>query len=204
MGACLGGPFNPPNQGHIKAGLEAINEIGVERLGLLPCKFPPHKTAPETTTAHRLKMLELACEDEPALYVEPLELSLPAPYDTVKTLQHIRRTQGNEPLLFLLGEDTLYNLRSWYHWQEMTDFCHIVVMRRPASAGEADETLRAWLTERPCTQIETFYHQPAGLVYYTNSQDYAVSSTQLRDALTAQTTDPVGTDWLQPPGWTQT
>ena len=32
MRALLGGTFNPPHQGHIKAGLEAINEIGVERL----------------------------------------------------------------------------------------------------------------------------------------------------------------------------
>lgn len=199
MRALLGGTFNPPHQGHIKAGLEAINEIGVERLALLPCKLPPHKTAPETATAHRLKMLELACEDEPALYVEPLELSLPAPSYTVKTLQHLRRTLGNEPLFFLLGEDSLYNLPSWYHWQSLTDYCHIVVMRRPASPGEPDETLREWLIERQCTQLETFYHQPAGLVYYTDSQDYAVSSTQLRDALTAgQTTDRVVTDWLSP------
>ena len=199
MRALLGGTFNPPHQGHIKAGLEAINEIGVKRLGLLPCKLPPHKTAPETTSSHRLKMLELACKEEPALYVEPLELSLPAPSYTVKTLQYLRNMLSDEPLFFLLGEDSLYNLTSWYEWQSLTDYCHIVVMRRPASTGEPDEALQAWLTERHSSQLNAFYNQPSGLVYFTDSQDYAVSSTQLRNALTTnQISDSVVTDWLSP------
>ncbi|GGF56048.1 nicotinate-nucleotide adenylyltransferase [Alteromonas lipolytica] len=199
MRALLGGTFNPPHQGHINAGLEAITAIGVDRLGLLPCKLPPHKTAPQTDTQHRLAMLELECENEPRLYVEPLELSLPAPSYTLKTLQHLRTRYGDAPLFFLLGEDSLYNLPSWYQWQSLTDYCHIVVMRRPASPGKPDEQLQAWLDTHKSDQLADFHRLPAGLVYITESQDYAVSSTLLRNALaTNQTSSSVVTDWLNP------
>ena len=199
MRALLGGTFNPPHQGHINAGLEALEQIGVDKLGLLPCKLPPHKDAPETDPVHRVNMLNLVCQDQPRLYVETIELSLPAPSYTVKTLQHLRAQAGNEPLFFLLGEDSLYNLPTWYHWQSLTDFCHIVVMRRPAAPGAVNSQLQAWLNEHQSHHLPSFYTRPAGLVYITDSQDYAVSSTQLRNALISPvTTDNIVTDWLNP------
>lgn len=199
MRALLGGTFNPPHQGHIRAGLEAVNVIGVNKLGLLPCKLPPHKRAPETRAVHRLNMLELVCQNDPALYVEPIELSLPAPSYTVKTLRHLRREMGNEPLFFLLGEDSLYNLPSWYEWQSLLNYCHIVVMRRSGASGKPDAALQKWLDTHQSSQLTSFYNQPSGRVYLTDSQDYAVSSTQLRDALSSkQNTNSVVTEWLDP------
>ncbi|MDC8830898.1 nicotinate-nucleotide adenylyltransferase [Alteromonas gilva] len=198
MPALLGGTYNPPHRGHINAGLDAISEIGVDRLGLLPCKIPPHKAAPETSSTHRLKMLELACTDDPRLYVEPLELSLPAPSYTVKTLRQIRANQPDTNLFFLLGEDSLYNLPTWYEWQSLTDYCHIIVMRRPGAPGSLSQPLQEWLAERRCSNTEQLHAQSSGLVYSTASQDYPVSSTRLRERIATDINDNDVTYWLNP------
>jgi len=199
MIALLGGTFNPPHQGHINAGLDAINEIGVTKLGLLPCNVPPHKSAPETATKHRLAMLELACRQSSKLYVEPLELSLPAPNYTVKTLAYLRESEPDKGICFLLGEDSLYNLPSWYEWQHLTEFCHLVVMRRPASKGQILPILQDWLNTRLVDTPEALHEQRFGRVYITQSKDYSVSSTQLRNALGQDDpNDNTTSDWLHP------
>lgn len=183
MIALLGGTFNPPHQGHILAGLDAINEIGVEKLGLLPCNVPPHKIAPETTTTHRLAMLSLASQQAEQLYIEPIELELPAPNYTVKTLAYLRQRAPQTGICFLLGEDSLYNLPSWYEWQQLTEYCHIVVMKRPSDNGQLSAELQAWLTPRLVTSPDKLHQVQHGRVYITHSKDYSVSSTQLRSAL---------------------
>ncbi|NVK54444.1 MAG: nicotinate-nucleotide adenylyltransferase [Alteromonadaceae bacterium] len=198
MLALLGGTYNPPHRGHIKAGLDALNEIGASTLGLLPCKIPPHKAAPETSTTHRLNMLELACADDPRLYVEPLELSLPAPSYTVNTLRQIRANKPDTRLFFLLGEDSLYNLPSWYEWQSLTDYCHLIVMRRPDAAGTISYQLQQWLNDRQCSETEQLHKQPSGLIYTTASQDYPVSSTRLRELIARDVNDINVSYWLNP------
>ncbi len=198
MIALLGGTYNPPHRGHIKAGLDALNEIGVERLGLLPCKLPPHKTVPETSSAHRLSMLELACEDDKRLYVEPLELSLPAPSYTVNTLRHLRAKHPDTRLFFLLGEDSLYNLPTWYEWQSLTDYCHIIVMRRPDTAASISPQLGEWLAKRQCQSVDPLHQQTSGLIYSTASQDYPVSSTRLRELIATDIDNTDVSYWLNP------
>ncbi len=198
MIALLGGTFNPPHQGHIKAGLDAVSEIGAQKLGLLPCNVPPHKSAPETATTHRLAMLTLASKQSDKLYVEPIELELPAPSYTVKTLAHLRELQPNTGICFLLGEDSLYNLPSWFEWQRLTDYCHIVVMKRPASEGQIPDVLQDWLTPRVVSSPDRLHEHRHGKVYITHSKDYAVSSTQLRKALSEQAGNCIVQNWLHP------
>lgn len=200
MIALLGGTFNPPHLGHISAALEAIQSLGIDRLGLMPCKIPPHKLAPETQISHRLAMLKLSAASHPSLYVESLELSLPSPSYTVNTLKHLRAKHANTPLFFLLGEDSLYNLDSWFEWKALIDHCHLIVMKRRGEHHTLSSELNEWVNAHSCKDISRLRSTRAGLIYHTQSQYYTVSSTQLRMELAkpiASNTD-ILNKWLAP------
>ncbi len=57
-----GGTFNPPHIGHIQAAEQAIRELELDRLLLIPAGIAPHKQLPEHSASplQRLEMLRLA------------------------------------------------------------------------------------------------------------------------------------------------
>nr|WP_269468653.1 nicotinate (nicotinamide) nucleotide adenylyltransferase [Alteromonas sp. ASW11-130] len=179
----LGGTFNPPHYGHIQPAIAAIEIIGAEKLGLMPCKVPPHKQLAEVNQTHRVKMTELACSVDPRLYTELCELSLPAPSYSVKTFQALRALYPQTALLFLMGEDSFYHLTSWYKWQMLTDYCHIVVMRRKGCKPPLPVEQKKWLqnsySEVECGKFESI----SGNVYLVDTPYFTVSSTLIRQEL---------------------
>jgi len=42
----LGGTFNPPHVGHLVMAQEALDQLGLDRVLLMPVAQPPHKEAP--------------------------------------------------------------------------------------------------------------------------------------------------------------
>ena len=43
----LGGTFNPPHLGHVRAAAAAAEELGLDVLYVIPAGIPPHKELPE-------------------------------------------------------------------------------------------------------------------------------------------------------------
>lgn len=206
---CLfGGTFNPPHQGHIGAVLHTLDELGFDRLGLMPCKIPPHKSTAGISEHHRVEMVKRVCEVDPRLYPELIELSLPEPSYTVKTLQAIRQQQADEPLCFFMGEDSWLSLTAWFEWPELLKLAHLVVMRRPVGDGPqtaAESALSPELTrlkqQHQVESPELLTTRPSGQIYFTQSPLFDVSSTQLRQALATPDNDSSAinvNDWLSP------
>lgn len=181
--AILGGTFNPPHQGHIQCALDTLDQIKVERLGLMPCLVPPHKHTSGVEQHHRVNMIKQVCLSNPRLYPELIELTLPAPSYTVKTLEHLSAKYPNVPLLFLLGEDSLYNLDKWHQWERLTDYCHLVVMRRTVNDAAPSTTLNKWLLDKRCELETELFSQCSGRVYFANSELHDTSSSEIRRAI---------------------
>jgi len=49
----------------------------------------------------------------------------------VDTLKSLRQEFRDEPLLLFIGSDAFNHLKTWYQWQHLFDYAHIVVMTRP-------------------------------------------------------------------------
>ena len=76
----LGGAFNPPHVGHLVCAQEALFQLGLERVLLVPVGTPAHRElehdpGPEA----RLEMTELAISDHPKLGVSGIELDRAGP-----------------------------------------------------------------------------------------------------------------------------
>ena len=73
--ALLGGTFNPPHLAHLLCASEAADQLGLDRVVLMPVFSPPHKDVPEDPGPEvRLELCELAVAGDERFEVSRLEL----------------------------------------------------------------------------------------------------------------------------------
>ncbi|WP_273150606.1 nicotinate-nucleotide adenylyltransferase [Methylophaga thiooxydans] len=177
----LGGTFDPVHFGHLRTGLDVVEQLGLAQLRLMPCAIPPHRIEPVASASERRLMLELAIKNHPKLVVDDRELSREGPSYTVDTLLSLREDYPDNPLFVLMGTDAFCSLPTWSRWQQILELAHIVVMQR------ADETLQMSAELADCYQ----QHQAkagdeslsAGKIWSIPVTQMAISATMIRDAL---------------------
>ncbi|RDV26123.1 nicotinate-nucleotide adenylyltransferase [Alteromonas aestuariivivens] len=197
--ALLGGTFNPPHLGHIQPALQALQSIGLGKLGLMPCKLPPHKSTNGISEEHRVSMVKLACQADPRLYPELIELTLPEPSYSVKTLRALRdRLDSEQPVCFFMGWDSFISLPSWYEWQQLTQLCHLVILQRKSFHSQPESAVSNLLAEHGTSEPQSLMKSPAGKIYIAQTDDVPVSSSWLRNRATECLTQE-WQKWLYPP-----
>ncbi|HET6564132.1 MAG TPA: nicotinate-nucleotide adenylyltransferase [Xanthomonadales bacterium] len=186
MLAIFGGTFDPIHFGHLRAAVEALESLRLDRLFLLPAGNPPHRTGTFASAEHRQAMLQLAVKDYPDLPVDPREVRREGYSWMVDTLDEIRSEIGQrQPLALLVGQDAVNQLDTWKEWRRLFDLAHIVVMRRPDSAHEYSPELMAEIETRLVKEAKALWLQPCGRVLPIELTQLAISSTDIRQRLQA-------------------
>jgi nicotinate-nucleotide adenylyltransferase len=128
----LGGTFNPPHAAHLTLARAALEQLGLERVLLMPARSAPHKPVAEDPGAqHRLRMCQLAAGGDERIGVCTLELDRPGPSYTVDTLRFIHATNPDVELTLLVGADMAQALPSWREPQEILRSATLAVAPRP-------------------------------------------------------------------------
>jgi nicotinate-nucleotide adenylyltransferase len=110
----LGGSFDPVQRAHIEIARIAKKEHGLDKVVLIPAYQNPLKDRKAVSGDNRLEMLKLALQDDPDIFVCPMELSKAEPSYTVSTMQEItNQLEGKGVLHFLAGSDCLESLHKW-------------------------------------------------------------------------------------------
>ena len=132
-----GGTFDPVHYGHLRTALEVNEYFSLDELRLIPCSRPPHRVSPMAAADMRLQMLRLAVGNDPVFIIDKRELTRGGPSYMVDTLISIREEVAEVPLLLFIGADGFRYLTSWFQWERLFDFAHIVVMSRPGEKHNA-------------------------------------------------------------------
>ncbi len=129
----LGGTFDPVHNGHIMMAERARDQLGLDRVLLMPAGRPMSKPGSNITDAkHRLAMLELAIEGKPKLEISRLETDRPGPTYTAETLEDLRNCANeNDQLYFILGMDSLEQLKDWKRPGDIISMAALAVVTRP-------------------------------------------------------------------------
>jgi nicotinate-nucleotide adenylyltransferase len=134
----LGGSFDPVHVGHLIVGQEAADVLGLDALYFVPCRLPPHK--PDRTLAsahHRLRMLVDSSRDNPRFAVSDVELNRAGPSYSVDTLRAFREILGaRSALYFVVGMDSLVDMRTWRTPETIFDIATVVAVSRPGFRWE--------------------------------------------------------------------
>lgn len=178
-----GGTFDPVHHAHITPVRQAALEVGVSNVVLLPCHIPPHKDSPHTKASDRLAMASLVCEHDAMFSVDDRELRRHKASYTIDTLEELRKEYPNHPICFFIGMDSMISFHKWHRWQDILDYCHIVVSARPGYHIQSEKTLHEFLRQRITDKKDDLHHLLNGKIYFAQTDKLPISSTMVREKL---------------------
>ena len=183
-----GGTFDPPHWGHITAARAAMEQLGLDKLVLIPDRVPPHKALPEGSASpeQRLEMATLAAAElGKRAEVSDRELRRSGPSYTSDTLAELRREHPEDTLWLLMGSDMFLSLQTWHAPEEIMALARIAPFSR-----EAEDESAAFAAQQ--SRLERAYGAQIRIVQ--NPEVRELSSTEVRAALAAGR----GSDLLPP------
>lgn len=185
--AIFGGTFDPIHDGHLRVALAVRDRFDLERVLLLPAWCPPHKQGEVLTPwGHRFAMAAIACLEVEAVEASPAEGYLAGTSYTVEMLERFRTDCGPvEPLLFVMGSDSLAELPSWKNYPRILELANLAVAPRPGTgrlralnALPADIAVRfdeAEPDDAPAAALP-----PAGRIYWVEMDPVDISGSGVR------------------------
>jgi nicotinate-nucleotide adenylyltransferase len=134
--ALFGGSFDPVHVAHLIVAEAAADALGCA-VRFLPAREQPLKRGAraghQATPEQRAEMLDLATQGNARFGVERVELGLPTPSYTVRTLRALGDRAGNRYTL-LLGADAARDLAEWWEVEALPELADIVVFARPGAS----------------------------------------------------------------------
>ena len=170
----LGGTFNPIHVGHLIIADAVKEEWNLEKVLFIPSAHPPHKDRPDVISAdHRFRLVSLAIADNPSFEVSDIEIKRVGPSYSVETLKALRRAQTQPTdYFFIIGADSVPELRTWKNIEELATLCTFLVVPRP---GWDIERLKAEDLGLPAAMKEEL------LAHVVSAPLIGISSTEIRE-----------------------
>lgn len=126
-----GGTFNPIHNGHVGVCRQAVEQLRLDRLHLIPTFVPPHKAALDLAAGEdRLAMCRLATTEIPQVFVDDFELRRGGVSYTIDTLRTFRQQFPSDDLYLVMGTDNFLAFELWRSWQEIGTLCTLAVASR--------------------------------------------------------------------------
>jgi nicotinate-nucleotide adenylyltransferase len=169
----LGSAFNPPHLGHLALAQEALWQLGLDEVVLMPTGEAPHKRIVDDPGRElRLAMTRLAAADDPRFSVSTLEVERQGPSYTYETLEMLARERGDTELVFVMGADAAVGLESWREPKRVVERARLAVARR---AGVSDTEVAAVMRSLDAGDRATMLEMP----------QFGVSSSAVRERAAA-------------------
>lgn len=172
----FGGAFNPPHNGHINLAREAIEQLNLRRLLIIPTFESPHKATKLAPFEQREELCRRAflplngsgkcdCRVE----VSDIEREMGGVSYTINTIRELSKRFPGERFYLLIGGDMLFSFGEWYKYESILKESTVV-----AAAREEDSF---------ADMVE--FANRIGRVKVIPTSVVDVSSTQIREALTS-------------------
>ena len=130
--AIFSGSFNPIHNGHLEIAREVLKQGAADELWFLVSpQNPLKKNSDLMDEKKRLKLVELAIEDESGMKASDFEFHLPRPSFTIRTLESLRITYPMHQFKLLIGGDNLAIIHKWIEYQRIIKEFGLIVYPRP-------------------------------------------------------------------------
>lgn len=131
------GTFNPIHVGHLIIANYMANYTDLDQVWLVVSPHNPLKDKSSLLAdQHRLTLVRIAIEDNSKLWASDIELSLPQPSYTVKTLAVIKEKFPSHTFSLIMGEDNLRSFPKWYNYEKILADHTIYVYPRLVTQSE--------------------------------------------------------------------
>ena len=126
-------------------------------------------------------MVELAVGGDAKLVCDTRELQRSGPSFTVDSLIELKGELGEHASISLImGCDAVLDIGSWYRWQEILDWAHVVVIARPGWHLPDRGPVAQWLKNNALQDSNGITLRAAGGVHIEHLRPLEISSTEIR------------------------
>lgn len=130
---------------------QAKAELSLDCVIFIPAGDPPHKSAELAEKGHRLRMVELAVQQEHE--VSSIEVDRPGKTFTVDTLRALQALYPGAELILIVGADTVKELLTWKDAKQVFSLCEFAVFSRGDIPLTAPEGAKVTLMRSKAAQV---------------------------------------------------
>ena len=180
--AVYSGSFNPLHIGHLAIIKYMIEVAGFDMVYLIVSPKNPLKdgissdsgadrynAAVKAVTRH-FDIPDVATSGSPRVRVDDIELTMPEPHYTIRTLDALRAREPEHSFTFVMGADNLADIRRWRDYSRILSEHGVAVY--PRTGFDLETIKQDLLDENPAYNIQII-----------NAPMVDISSTQIREAL---------------------
>lgn len=185
----LGGTFNPIHNGHLHLAERLQQTMGFEAIRFMPAAIPALKDLPNVSAEQRADMVKLAIVDHPTFQIDSRELDRAGPSYTIDSLISLREELGDKvSICWLIGSDAFARLHTWHRWNELLDYCHFVVVKRPQSEDLTwNAKIESLVEKHQTNHLNALKNSANGKILMQEIAALDISSTQIRENIASKT-----------------
>ena len=164
MKICLfGGTFDPPHIGHLLIAQTVCEAEDFDKILFIPAFTSPHKKS-ITPVEHRIEMVKTAIIDNPKFEYSDVDILRGGVSYTIDSIMDVKRKMKleNADLYYLIGSDSLIDLKNWKEPKQILDECNVIVAIRP---GFRPSDIPPWILQK---------------VHFANIPRFELSSSKIR------------------------
>ncbi len=134
----FGGTFDPIHNGHIAIAKCLRDELDADSVVMVPTGCPwLRPDAPVATPEDRLRMVELAVENEKQIEVSDVDILRDKTTYSIDTIQDLRPRYGADcEFILAIGADAVPDLHQWHRYDQLIEECTFAIVERPGSPLE--------------------------------------------------------------------
>src|SRR5262249_50100594 len=135
----MGGTFDPIHWGHLTVAEFVRDVLHLDEVAFVCDEYPPLKQGAVAEYADRCHMLRLALADNPGFRYVSLTREKAGPSYIVDTLALLKEQIYHLPdteIFYIIGADSLLDIKNWYRWEAIFGLCRLVVTSRPSVSSE--------------------------------------------------------------------
>ena len=180
--AVYSGSFNPLHIGHLAIIKYMIEVAGFDMVYLIVSPKNPLKdgissesgtdryNAAVSAVSRHFDTPDVATSGSPRVRVDDIELTMPEPHYTIRTLDALREREPENAFTFVMGADNLADIRRWRDYSRILSEHGVAVY--PRTGFDLETIKQDLLDENPAYNIQII-----------NAPMVDISSTQIREAL---------------------
>lgn len=131
----FGGTFNPIHKGHTMLAKYCMDELGLDKVILIPTYMPPHKESNDLANeTDRINMCRLACEGYEEFEVSDIEIKRKGKSYSYQTLTSLKEIYYKDDLFFIMGADMFLSLDKWKNPEIIFQKASIIAVPRDISS----------------------------------------------------------------------
>ncbi len=157
------GSFNPIHIGHLAIANYVVEYSDLDQLWLVLSPQNPLKKKKSLLNEYdRLKMVELALENNDKIRASDIEFRMPKPSYTIDTLTYLKEQNPGYEFVLIAGADNFESFQKWKNYEEILKLYKIYVYPRPGyDLGEYKDHPALHVINAPLMEITSSFIRKA-------------------------------------------